>query len=169
MNSLLNRQVLVLNQNYEPLSVCNARRAILLIFKGKAEIVEQDGYMIHSISQAFPLPSVVRLVYYVRVPYKKIVLSKRNIVKRDGGRCQYCGTTRGPMTVDHVVPRSFGGEDTWENLVCACIKCNNQKADRTLEQSGMNLLRRPQRPSNIMFIKHLLDGSEQKWRPYLFM
>ncbi|SVD83539.1 uncharacterized protein METZ01_LOCUS436393, partial [marine metagenome] len=101
---MLQLQVLVLNQNYEPLSVCTARRAIVLVFLGKAEIVEHRDQRIHATLQSFTLPSIVRLMAYVRIPNTGIILSRKNVIKRDGHQCQYCGTTRGPMTVDHIIP-----------------------------------------------------------------
>ena len=166
---MLERQVLVLNQNYEPLSVCNARRALLLIFMGKAQVVEAYELEVHTVSRSFPLPCIVRLTLYVKVPRKKVVLSKRNVMKRDGHRCQYCGTTQGPMTIDHVVPRNLGGKDTWENMVCACVKCNNKKGDRTAEQANMVLARQPRKPSHILFISHFIGVTDYRWKPYLFM
>lgn len=169
MSSMLDSHVLVLNQNYEPLSVCSARRAIVLLFRGKVQMVEELDLRIHTVSQSFPLPSIVRLEFYVHVPRKNIVLSKRNIMKRDGGRCQYCGTSKGPMTVDHVMPRTLDGRDTWENLVCACARCNSRKGRRSLEEAGLRLIREPRKPSSIMFIRHFVGVPDQRWKPYLFM
>lgn len=167
---MINKNVLVLNQNYEPLSVCSVKRAIILIFLGKAEIIEKyDGYMIRAVSLSIPVPSVVRLGFYIHVPNKRILLSRKNIIKRDGRRCQYCGENQGAMTVDHIIPRIYGGKDTWENLVCACIACNNNKGDRTLEQAGMHLLRSPRRPTHITFIQQFIGISDQRWRQYLFL
>jgi len=166
---VLRRKVLVLNQNYEPITVCSAKRAIIMLFLGKAEVVEKDDLVIHSVSMSMPLPSVVRLGLYVRVPSRNIVLSKRNIIKRDGHQCQYCGKREGPMTIDHVIPKSFGGKDSWENLVCACIECNNKKGHRTPEQSGLKLLRKPRKPNNITFIRQFVGVSDHRWKPYLFM
>jgi 5-methylcytosine-specific restriction endonuclease McrA len=167
---LLSQHVLVLNQNYEPINVCSVRRAIILVFRGKAQIVEQSGHDLHSVSHRFPVPSVVRLILYIRIPQKKMVLSKRNVMKRDAHQCQYCGTTHAKMTVDHVVPRTLGGGDAWENLVCACARCNNVKGNRSLEQAGMKLIRRPQRPNHVTFIRLMVGGvPDHRWRPYLFM
>lgn len=167
---MLHRNVLVLNQNYEPLSVCTVKRAIVLVYLGKAEIIEKhDGYMIHSVSLSFPVPSVVRLGFYIRVPNKRILLTRKNIIKRDGHRCQYCGENRGSMTVDHVIPKIYGGKDNWENLVCACLKCNNIKGNRTPEQAGLKLLRRPKRPNHITFIQQFIGISDQRWKQYLFL
>jgi 5-methylcytosine-specific restriction endonuclease McrA len=168
-SSLINRNVLMLNQNYEPLTICSARRAIVLLFSGKAEMVETaDGLKVRTVNRAFALPSVVRLWQYKKVPFKQIMLSRKNILLRDGHACQYCGTTKGPMTVDHVIPRHMGGKDTWTNLVCACAKCNNRKGDHTPEQAGMRLRKRPVRPSYITFIQRHVKISD-RWRPYLFM
>ncbi len=167
---MINSRVLVLNQNYEPMSVCSARRAIIMQLLGKVEVVETyDGIRVHSISRAFPLPSVVRLGAYIKVPYKKILLTRKNIVKRDRHTCQYCGDREGSMTVDHITPKSFGGADTWENMVCACERCNNKKGDRLPAVAGMKLLRQPRRPSHITFIQSFIGISDDRWRPYLFM
>lgn len=169
-SNMINQRVLVLNQNYEPLSVCTVKRAVVLTFLGKADIVEScDGKKIRSPSTVFPLPSVVRLGFYVRVPGKRIMLSRKNILKRDGHRCQYCGTTNGPLTVDHVLPKIYGGNDSWENLVCACTKCNSIKGDKTPEQAGLKLLRKPRKPNHITFIQQFIGISDQRWRRYLFL
>jgi len=164
---ILDRSVLVLNQNYEPLSVTNAKRAVVLIYLGKAEAVERDGIMVCSAYRDFPLPSVVRLFLHVRPPKREISLTRKNVIKRDGHTCQYCGTRSGPMTTDHVQPRTRGGKDTWENLVCACVACNNRKGNRTLAESGMKLFRRPRRPFYFHFIQNYLT-EDVRWKPYLF-
>ncbi|MFH1007085.1 MAG: HNH endonuclease [Candidatus Latescibacterota bacterium] len=166
---MLNRSVLVLNQNYEPLSVCSARRAIVLVVLGKAQVVEDTSMVVRSVSTTFQLPSVVRLDLYVRMPLRHLMLSKRNILKRDGHRCQSCGTVDGPLTLDHVIPKALGGKDTWENLVCACAQCNNRKGQHAPEQMGLELLRMPRRPSTITFIRHFIGVSDHRWKPYLFM
>jgi 5-methylcytosine-specific restriction endonuclease McrA len=170
MANVLSRNVLVLNQNYEPLSVCSVRRAVLMMFLGKAEMIEKhDGVVVRSVRSHFSVPSVVRLDAYTRIPRKHIILSRKNIIKRDGGRCMYCGTSDGPMTVDHVVPKRFGGTESWENLVAACMSCNNKKGNRTPEQAGLKLLKKPHRPNHIMFIQHFLGVADNRWRPYLFL
>ena len=166
----LSKNVLVLNQNYEPLSVCSARRAFLLMFMGKAEMIEPcDGIKIRTVVRSYPLPSIVRLWQYVRSPQKKILLTRKNIVIRDGHTCAYCGTTRGNMTVDHVIPKTQGGSDSWENLVCACERCNNMKGDRTPAKAGMTLNVRPRRPNHITYIQRFVGVSDNRWKPYLFM
>jgi 5-methylcytosine-specific restriction endonuclease McrA len=168
--TLINRNVLMLNQNYEPLTVCSARRAIVLLFQGKAEMIETaDGLKLHTVRSEYRLPSVVRLSNYKRVPYKRIMLTRKNVILRDGHRCQYCGSTKGPMTVDHIIPKTRRGADTWENMVCACVGCNNRKGDRTAEQAGMALLKKPGHPSHISFIQRYIGVSDVRWRQYLFM
>jgi len=167
---IINSRVLVLNQNYEPMSVCSARRALIMQLLGKVEVVETyDGVKVRSVNRAIPLPSVVRLGAYIKVPYKKILLTRKNIIKRDRHICQYCGDRDGPMTVDHVVPKSYGGSDTWENMVCACERCNNRKGDHLPDRAGMKLLRKPRRPNHITFIQSFIGVSDDRWRPYLFM
>ncbi len=166
----LTTPVLVLNQNYEPLSVCTVKRAVVLVFLGKAEIIENsNGHRIHSATETWPVPSIVRLGLYVRRPPKKVLLSRKNIIKRDGHRCQYCGQSRTAMTVDHVIPKNLGGKDTWENLVCACVRCNNKKGNRTPDQANMALRRQPKRPNHITFIQRFVGLGDQRWKRYLFL
>lgn len=162
--------MLILNQNYEPLSVCNVKKAIVLLILGKAELIEKsDGKVLRSVSMSMPFPSVVRLSIYVRLPYKKIILSRKNILRRDSHRCQYCGRGDVPLTVDHIIPKARGGEDVWENLVTACIACNNRKGDRTPEEAMMPLLRKITRPNHVTFIRHFVGTVDERWKPYLFM
>jgi 5-methylcytosine-specific restriction endonuclease McrA len=137
---------------------------------GKAEMIETyDGLKIRTVMKSYPLPSVVRLERYVRSPQKKILLTRRNIIIRDGHTCAYCGLTKGPMTVDHIIPKNQGGSDTWENLVCACERCNNLKGDRTPKNAGMRLVRKPRRPNHITYIQRFIGVSDNRWKPYLFM
>ncbi|MEX1276821.1 MAG: HNH endonuclease [Bacteroidota bacterium] len=166
----MNRKVLVLNHNYEPLSVCNVKKAVILLYLGKAELIEaSDGRLLRSVSLTMPFPSIVRLSIYVRIPFKKIVLSRKNILRRDGHRCQYCGRADVPLTVDHITPRARGGEDSWENLVCACVRCNNKKGDRSPQEAQLHLLRKPIRPNHVMFIRDFVGTVDEGWKPYLFM
>ena len=134
------QQVLVLNASYEPLNVCTVRRAHVLVFKGKAEVIERLDVPLTSATSTFPWPHVIRLVTYVRVPravQRKI--SRRALFARDGWRCVYCGTTSGRLTLDHVVPRSRGGDSVWENVVTSCAPCNHKKGNRLLEEASMTL------------------------------
>jgi 5-methylcytosine-specific restriction endonuclease McrA len=169
-NGRMNAKVLILNQNYEPMSVITARKAVILLFLGKAELIAaQDGKQVRSVAMAMPFPSIVRLSVYVHVPFKRIILSRKNILRRDGHRCQFCGRGDLPLTVDHVVPISRGGEDNWDNLVCACVDCNNKKGDRTPEEAHMALRRKPIRPNHVTFIRHFVGALDERWKPYLFL
>lgn len=160
----------MLNQNYEPLGVVSAKKAVVLIYLEKAEIIQKLPTMqIRSVHECYPFPSIVRLISYIHLPRKRVILSRKNIIKRDNGRCQYCGSYQKPLTVDHVMPRNRGGEDSWENLVCACVTCNNKKGDRTPEEARMPLYRRPKRPNYLFFIQNFIGIGDDSWRPYLFM
>jgi 5-methylcytosine-specific restriction endonuclease McrA len=166
----MNAKVLILNQNYEPMSIVNVRKAIVLLYLGKAELIESNETLrVHSVSMTMPFPSILRLGVYVRVPYKKIILSRKNILRRDSHKCQYCGRSDLTLTVDHVLPVSRGGEDTWENLVCACVNCNNKKGDRTPDEALLPLRRTPMRPNHVTFIRHFVGSVDDRWKPYLFM
>jgi len=152
------------------MSVINVKKAIVLLYMGKAELIAaNDALRVRSVSMSMPFPSIVRLSVYVRVPFKKIILSRKNILRRDGHRCLYCGRGDIPLTLDHVVPLSRGGEESWENLVCACVKCNNRKGDRTPEEANMPLRRRPMRPNHVTFISHFVSSLDERWKPYLFL
>ena len=169
VNSLLDNSVLVLNQNYEPLSVCSVRRALLLIMRGKAEAVEKLEEVVRAVSQEFAVPSVVRLERYINAPRRRVVLSKRNVFKRDRFECQYCGRRDGKLTIDHIVPRTRGGLSTWENMVCACATCNNKKGEHRPEQVGMKLRSKPKRPNSVSFMRNSIGSGQQRWKPYLFV
>ncbi|MCO5250112.1 MAG: HNH endonuclease [Candidatus Kapabacteria bacterium] len=160
----------MLNQSYEPITVCSAKKAFLLIYLLKAELVEvRTNKSIRTINRAFPYPSVIKLVSYIKMPYKRIDLSRKNILKRDNHRCQYCGKKTLDITIDHIIPKSRGGMDTWDNLVAACVRCNNRKGNRTPDEAGMKLLSKPRRPNHIMFLKQYIGRTEDSWRPFLFM
>jgi len=161
--------VLLLNQSYEPLTICNVKKAIILILLQKAELVaDKETRQIRSTSRSFPWPTVIRLKYYVNLPFKKIILSRKNILKRDGHKCAYCGRGDLPLTIDHVIPRSKNGEDSWENLVAACLPCNSKKGNRTPEEANLKLLNIPYKPNYIMFIKNSVSRLDASWKPFLF-
>lgn len=167
--SALSGHVLVLNQDYRALSVCSVERAVVLLLLRKAELVHSDPVRaIRSTRAKHPWPSIVRLKVYVHVPYKKIVLTRRNVLRRDRFRCQYCGSGD-RLTLDHVHPKSRGGRDSWENLVAACVPCNNRKGNRTPEEANMKLARKPFRPSHVMFIRDYIGTLDDTWKPYLFL
>jgi 5-methylcytosine-specific restriction endonuclease McrA len=166
---MVDHPCLVLNQSYEPLNVCRARRAITLVFSGKAEMLENGTGYIHTSNSVYALPSVIRLAYQVRRPRPQPKLTRVEIFNRDHYTCQYCGKHSHQLTLDHVIPRYVGGKHTWENLVSACAPCNRKKAGRTPEQAHMKLFTRPGRPSNGVFLNvpyHLL-GAQNTWQKYL--
>lgn len=169
MMSRLNRNVLVLNQNYEPIAICNAKKAVILVYLGKAEIVEQHNTEICSVSFSMPFPCVVRLQVYIYKPFMSVILSRKNILRRDRYTCQYCGKQTMPLTVDHIIPKQFGGRQAWDNLVCACQRCNNRKGNRTPDQAGMELLKKPQKPNKLLFLQFFIQQPHDKWRQYLFL
>jgi 5-methylcytosine-specific restriction endonuclease McrA len=166
---VLNAKVLLLNQSYEPLSICNVKKALILMFLGKAEIVaDKANKRIHSVSSSYPLPSIIRLNTYIRVPYKSIILTRKNILRRDNHKCVYCGRSDLTLTIDHIIPKARGGSDTWENLVAACVKCNNKKGDRTPDEANMPLRIKPYAPNHIMFMKNTVSRLDENWKTYLF-
>ncbi len=165
---MLNSNVLLLNQNFTPLTVCSARRAVIMVWAGKAEIIESTGMYVHSVSMSFDIPSIIRLLVFIKIPYRwNIQLTKQNVLRRDHGKCQYCGKSEGPMTVDHVIPRSHGGNESWGNLVCACSVCNNKKGDRTPQEAGMSLIKKPKKPNIGSFLFSYKIYVSSTWRHYL--
>lgn len=161
--------VLVLNYDYQPVHITTWRRAIVLILKQKAELIEAHPTRKLLTARAeYPYPSIIRLLRYVPIPYKNIPLTRQNIFRRDGYRCAYCGSSYN-LTIDHVIPRSQGGTDTWENLVTACEPCNRRKGNRTPQQAGMQLLFRPRRPHYLLFWLRGAEEIDGSWRPYLML
>ena len=137
--------VLVLNQNYEPLNVCNIPRAFRLLFGSKAEVIEYNHADIHTVRAVYRAPSVIRLQHHIRRPRPRVKLTRREIFSRDRHTCQYCGRVANDLTLDHVMPRHRGGGHTWENLVAACKPCNHRKGGRTLPRSSARPGSRPAR------------------------
>jgi len=160
--------VLVLNQNYEPLNICNVRRAFVLLTRGKAEILENGAGALRTPSHSFARPSVIRMIYLIKRPRPKVRLSRREVFLRDNYTCQYCGVRTKDLTLDHVIPRHRGGRHTWENLVSACRACNHRKGSRKPEEAHMKLLRQPVEPkaSNYYVLYRHLQGYEQ-WRKFI--
>jgi 5-methylcytosine-specific restriction endonuclease McrA len=162
------QQVLVLNASYEPLNVTTVRRAHVLVYKGKAEVIEELDRPLTSASSTFPWPHVIRLVHYVRVPRSvQRKISRRALFARDDWRCVYCGTTGGRLTLDHVVPRSRGGDSVWENVVTSCAPCNLRKGNRLLEEAKMELRSPPRAPAPVLFIRLAAPHIPHGWQPYL--
>jgi len=165
----MNANVLVLNQDYQPLSVCSVQRSMKLIFLEKAELLHDDPEKkLRTTRKSFQFPSVIRLRNYIRVPYSKIVLSRRNVMRRDDYTCQYCGK-KSDLTIDHIMPKSRGGRDSWENLTTACDRCNVRKGNRTPKEAKMDLLGKPYRPVPITFFRDSNGGVQEPWKPYLYM
>ncbi len=169
----MQKPVLVLNASYEPINICGARRALILVLKGVAKTEEEQGAMLHAALLCVPMPSVIRLLEYRRIPHQTRALSRKNILLRDRNSCQYCGVVlpAGELTLDHVLPRSRGGLSTWENLVACCHTCNRRKGNHLLsELSDIKLLREP-RPFSLHTSRHIMrmiGHSDQKWRKYLY-
>jgi 5-methylcytosine-specific restriction endonuclease McrA len=166
---MINFPVLVLNYSYEPLNVCQARRAIVLIYRGKAEMLENGSGFIHSANYIFQVPSVIRLAYMIKRPRPERKLTRFEIFNRDRYTCQYCSKETRQLTLDHVIPRYRSGEHTWENVVSACIPCNRRKAGRTPQEAGMKLISSPSRPrDNISFyIPYHYLQTRKDWQKYL--
>ncbi len=159
--------VLVLNQDYSPLTLCSLQRAFLLIYLNKAELLDRvEGKSLRSVSQSFPYPSVIRILEYRHVPYRGVVLTRFNIFKRDNYQCQYCGTPK-DLTLDHLIPKSKGGKSSWTNLVTACRHCNSKKGDFTPEEVGMKLAKKPVKPSYLVFLKSSAGRLQKDWLKYL--
>ena len=167
--SVLNRSVLVLNTNYAPLDICTARRAICLFFNEKVEILESYKESVHSPSTALSLPSIVKLRNFVKYHKLDVILTRRNILVRDNHQCQYCSLKKGPLTIDHVIPKNRGGEDSLENLVVACQKCNRKKGNQTPDEAKMPLNRKPLKPNKIHYFQKFIRAQQVTWKPYLFM
>ena len=163
----INSPVLVLNQNYQPLNICNARRAIVLVGRGKAEMLENGRGHVRSISRTFPIPSVIRLVHMVKRPLMHRRLSRRAVFYRDGFSCQYCGNESKELTLDHIVPRSRGGPHVWENIVSACIPCNHRKAGLTPLEANLKLRREPKAPRPNPYYQFHHRNILEEWRPFI--
>jgi len=169
---VLSTSVLVLNATYEPIHVTGAKRAVTLVLKGVARVEETGLDKIRSMRLVMIVPSVIRLMEYRRIPLQPRPLSRRNILLRDRNTCQFCGQPFPPseLTLDHVVPRARGGKSSWDNLIACCHRCNNRKADRTPEEAGLQLQRKP-RPYTLHTSRHLMrmmGQAEEKWQKYLF-
>jgi 5-methylcytosine-specific restriction endonuclease McrA len=164
---MLAGSVLVLNLNYVPVNVCNVRRAVVLLGKGKAELLANGRGEIHTPSRAVTIPSVIRLVYLVKRPFSPRKFSRREVFTRDSFTCQYCGKQTRNLTLDHVVPRRQGGRHCWENVVSACIPCNHRKAGRTPHEAGMRLRREPKAPPASPY--HILQSRpvQEEWLPFI--
>jgi 5-methylcytosine-specific restriction endonuclease McrA len=163
----MGRKVLVLNQDYSALGICSVPKAFLLVYLNKAELVaKSQGFVLRTVDDEYPSPTVIRLHRYIHLPYKGVMLNRQNIFKRDGNRCQYCGKYD-DLTLDHVLPKSRGGKTNWDNLITACKRCNSQKGDLTPEEAGMKLYQKPFKPSFLVFLRDFSGSVEETWMPFL--
>lgn len=164
-------QVLVLNATYEPLSIVSVKRAVVLLLKEKAELIEAAEAKLRSENLTFPRPLVIRLVYFVKIPHQMALpVTRKTVLARDHYTCQYCGTVlpRQNVTIDHVLPRSRGGKTTWENVVSACQKCNGRKGNRTPTEANMTLLNEPKRPRYLAIASLTSLEARQAWNKYMW-
>jgi 5-methylcytosine-specific restriction endonuclease McrA len=160
--------VLVLNITFEPINVCSTARAMGLLTVGKAEIVQNGRGVIRTPTRTYERPSVIRLQYMVHRPYPHVRLNKREVFRRDGHRCQYCGQVSARLTLDHVVPKKHGGSYEWNNLVSACPQCNRYKGSRTPQEAGMRLMSMPvEPPATAMYLYGRYLKQNRAWARYL--
>jgi 5-methylcytosine-specific restriction endonuclease McrA len=160
--------VLVLNANFEPLNVCDMRRAIGLIILEKASMVENGRGVIQTIDRSFPRPSIIRLQRMIKRPRPEVRLTRREVFRRDHFTCQYCGENTHNLTIDHVLPRHLGGKQSWENVVTACAACNHKKGGRPLRESGMRLRNEPTSPPNsAIYLYHHYLEKNRSWQIFL--
>lgn len=158
----------MLNASYQPLCVVPVRRAMVLALKEKADVLHTNGMVFHSESIEFRAPTVVKLRYFVKVPYRvRASMSRRAVFVRDDFECQYCG--RPAENVDHIIPRSKGGGHTWDNVVAACRPCNSRKENHHMHEVGMRLRRPPRPPHETVWIRVAVDRVDPTWEPYLEM
>lgn len=162
-------KVLLLNASYEPLNICDWKRAVVLLLKGKATAVEENG---KDLREDLRLPTVIRLMYYIKIPHKSIPLTRKNLMHRDKYTCQYCGKKGHDLTIDHIHPKSRGGKDEWENVVVACVRCNVGKGNRTPDEADMKLMTKPLRPVNFIYFELSKQWSNAQyyndWQKYLY-
>ena len=167
---MVNLPVLVLNQSYEPLNVCRVRRAVVLLYQNKAEMLENGSGFIHTPGREFPVPSVIRLASLIKRPHQRERrLTRLEVFNRDRYTCQYCGKETRQLTLDHVIPRYRNGQHTWENVVSACVSCNRRKAGRTPQEAGMRLICQPSRPrgNGLSYIFSHYSKPRSEWQKYL--
>ncbi|MBS1705071.1 MAG: HNH endonuclease [Armatimonadetes bacterium] len=163
-------EVLLLNSDFEPLNVCNIRRAMALIMLGKADVIQHHDRCLRTGSAELQAPSIVKMRYHVRRPLPQLRLSRHSVLARDHFTCQYCGVRGKDLTIDHVIPRWMGGPQTWDNLVACCRKCNLKKGDKTPQQAKMKLKKPPRRPHFIPYISlpsYLKAQQHEDWQFFL--
>ena len=161
------KRTLVLNAGYEPLSIVSYRRAMVLVMNGRASVLEQDlHHPVRTLMGEYERPTVIVLKRYVRIPHgRSVPVSRRGVLRRDGHRCAYCQSSA--STIDHVIPRSRGGDDSWENLVACCLKCNNIKGDRTPQEMGWSIANPPKAPYGTAWLVRGIERPQPHWEEYL--
>lgn len=165
--SIASKKVLILNQSYQPLAIIPVAKAFILVWLDKADVIEKyENIKLRSANSAFDCPSVIRLKKFSKIPFRRVELNKKNIHRRDGNKCVYCGVNEN-LTLDHVIPKSRGGQHTWDNLVTACMKCNNKKDNYLLDEIGMTLPKIPKLTPLHFLLSNSKHNSEH-WAPYLF-
>ena len=191
MSSLLQDHVLVLNRLWQAINVCTVERALALLYTGHAQVVYQDddGFntfsfdewqdfsdrsggedVVRTISIRIRIPRIILLLFFDRMPNKEVKFTRHNIFERDKNTCQYCGIKydRHELNIDHVIPRQRGGLTTWTNVVCSCLDCNRRKANRTPEEAGMRMVRRPKKPRWRPFLEiQFAKTADHSWRHFL--
>ena len=168
-SKILNKAVLVLNANYSPMMICSAKHAIGMVYLEKVDVLVNYPQKVKSPNKFFDLPSIIKIRNYVRHDNLSVELNRKNILSRDKQICQYCGKSNLKLTIDHIIPRGRGGQDLWENLVAACKQCNQMKGNKTPEEAGMPLIKKPKRPNRLHYFQKYVSESKTEWKPYLFM
>ena len=168
LNMIINKKVLLLNSSYEPLLVVSVKKAILLFFTNKIEIVENSDFVVRSSFISFKVPSIVKLKKYVFIKNRSVALNRKNVLKRDNYTCQYCKSKNIELTLDHIIPKDKGGNDSWSNLVAACRKCNMKKGNKLLKEVRMKLIKLPKKPSYLLNL-HNYSKKYESWKPYLYL
>ena len=164
----LNNKVLLLNNSYEPISVITAKKAVIMYFLDKVDVVKKSKIVINSLYLKFNIPEVIKLKNYIYIKHSKIPLTRKNILKRDNNTCQYCGKSKSEITIDHVLPKDKGGNDSWNNLVVACKRCNIIKRNYLLKDIDMKLIRKPFEPTKIIYLQNV-GKNNKSWHPYLYL
>ena len=164
----LNNKVLLLNNSYEPISVITAKKAVIMYFLDKVDVVKKSKIVINSLYLKFNIPEVIKLKNYIYIKHSKIPLTRKNILKRDNNTCQYCGKNKSEITIDHILPKDKGGNDSWSNLVVACKRCNMIKGNYLLKDIDMQLIRKPFEPTKIIYLQNV-GKNNKSWHPYLYL
>ena len=163
----MEKRVLVLNLDHSPVAVVSPQKAIVLLLLQKANCLSVYEFLqIRTVSRSFDYPAVICLNHYISIPYRRVLLNRVNLFRRDRGECQYCGSKK-QLTIDHVVPRSKGGKSSWTNLTTACHRCNVLKGDKSPEESGMVLQTQPFKPSLAYFLAEYAEKQAEEWLPFL--